>query len=485
MELSAQLPPELLALAAPAERAPPEVLRAPDGSTDGAAAAVPFDALLLELAGTATPSGDALPANGNGLPSAPDDLPPKDVPAATPLDALAVSGLLALVAPPPLPPVAPPPPEAGSATPAPSVSVAAPPTPGELATLQQLRAALDRAAVPTTAPPDAGDVASAASYPPADVASSETVEAGQAPAAARTSADVAPPQPAPVASPADRVVAAMVAAQSAPAAEAAAPAAASAAAPVARAAGEPRPGTERRTAGTSTKTPASADAQRASAAPLPQPFDLASAASAGDRPAAASQPAHAAEPLPIVVTPTTGSAAPADAQPTALPHSPSVSMPAAATSLDGSSANSMSPTAHQGGSLDTTAARWHDALASRVQWLVDHDLGEARIKLNPPELGALDVKISLHDDKTFVQLTAHNAAARDELTQSLPRLRELLSANGLELGGATVSGGRDDRAGRYPGPEAAARSFDVADATEPTQAVRASRGTSSRIDVFA
>src|SRR5262249_49794116 len=107
-----------------------------------------------------------------------------------------------------------------------------------------------------------------------------------------------------------------------------------------------------------------------------------------------------------------------------------------------------------GDAVDTTSTRWHENLATRIQWLVDHDVGEAKIKLNPPELGALDVKISLLDDKTFVQMTAHSANARDELAQGLPRLRELLSAGGLELGGATVSGGRDERGafGSVPQP---------------------------------
>ncbi len=66
--------------------------------------------------------------------------------------------------------------------------------------------------------------------------------------------------------------------------------------------------------------------------------------------------------------------------------------------------------------VDTRSPTWHEAFASRVQWLVDHDVGEAHIKLNPPELGAVDVKISLVDDKTFVQLTTATAAARDEVS---------------------------------------------------------------------
>ena len=101
------------------------------------------------------------------------------------------------------------------------------------------------------------------------------------------------------------------------------------------------------------------------------------------------------------------------------------------------------PPASPAAPVDPRTPHWHEAFASRLHWLVDHHVGEARIKLNPPELGALDVKISLQDDKTFVQLTAASSAARDELAQSLPRLRELLPPSGLELGGATVNGGRD------------------------------------------
>src|SRR5262249_27392641 len=145
----------------------------------------------------------------------------------------------------------------------------------------------------------------------------------------------------------------------------------------------------------------------------------------------------------LAVAPTTGTDSTAAS--TALPplaHAPALN--AAATTASAAPAQSSLPQ-HPGDAVDTTAARWHDALASRIQWPANHDVGEAKIKLTPPELGALDVKISLLDDKTFVQMTAHSASARDELAQGLPRLRELLSAGGLELGGATVSGGHDDR----------------------------------------
>lgn len=90
-------------------------------------------------------------------------------------------------------------------------------------------------------------------------------------------------------------------------------------------------------------------------------------------------------------------------------------------------------------SLNMTAARWGDALANRLGWMIDSDLGEARIRLNPPELGALDVKISMVEEKAFVQLFASEPAAKDLLESALPKLRELLGAGGIELADASVN----------------------------------------------
>src|SRR5690606_35703929 len=126
----------------------------------------------------------------------------------------------------------------------------------------------------------------------------------------------------------------------------------------------------------------------------------------------------------------------------------------------------------------------------RIQWLVDHRVGEARIKLNPPELGAVDVKISLVDDKTFVQLTAATAAARDELAQGLPRLRELFVASGIALGGASAHGGRagrtdHDGAAGYAAAAWASTPGDLDDAAPAMTAARSTAARPGRIDTFA
>ena len=127
-------------------------------------------------------------------------------------------------------------------------------------------------------------------------------------------------------------------------------------------------------------------------------------------------------------------------------------------------------------------ARLPGALAERLHWMIDHNLGEARIKLNPPQLGAIDIKITLAEDQTFVQFTASQAGAREIIESALPRLRELLGAAGLALGGATVGGEATSR----EQPEVrwgAVPELEPLDVLEP--AVRAAALADGLIDIYA
>jgi flagellar hook-length control protein FliK len=166
--------------------------------------------------------------------------------------------------------------------------------------------------------------------------------------------------------------------------------------------------------------------------------------------------------LPIKLQPGRAEAQPAIPEPRGLPPQSHAAVigepgsPVAATSGPGSAAAPSSsaepPPALPGtatqSAADATEPRWSEALVGRVRWMVDHNLGEARIRLNPPELGALEIKIALVDERAFVQLAATQSGARELLEASLPRLRELLTAGGLELANASVSDGGEQRAAR-------------------------------------
>jgi flagellar hook-length control protein FliK len=74
---------------------------------------------------------------------------------------------------------------------------------------------------------------------------------------------------------------------------------------------------------------------------------------------------------------------------------------------------------------------WAQALGERITWLVDQKFSSAEIKLNPPQLGPIEVRIALAGDSTQVTVSAHSPITRDALEAAAPRLREALTSHGL------------------------------------------------------
>ncbi|RKZ94421.1 MAG: hypothetical protein DRQ40_01360 [Gammaproteobacteria bacterium] len=81
---------------------------------------------------------------------------------------------------------------------------------------------------------------------------------------------------------------------------------------------------------------------------------------------------------------------------------------------------------------------WNRVLSGRVIWMVREGIQQATLKLNPANLGPIEVKLAMHDEKVHVTFVAQHAATRDALEQALPRLRDSFIENGLEFADADV-----------------------------------------------
>ena len=92
---------------------------------------------------------------------------------------------------------------------------------------------------------------------------------------------------------------------------------------------------------------------------------------------------------------------------------------------------------------------WGDELVSRVKWQIGQQIQEAKISLNPRELGPLQIKISINDDQAHVQFVAHHGSVRDAIEDAIPRLREMLEQAGLMLADANVSQQSPDQRGAF------------------------------------
>jgi flagellar hook-length control protein FliK len=83
---------------------------------------------------------------------------------------------------------------------------------------------------------------------------------------------------------------------------------------------------------------------------------------------------------------------------------------------------------------------WDQALGQRVQWLVGQQLQGAELRITPPHLGTIEVRISIgQDQQTVVNFASPNAAVRDAIEAAVPRLRDMLGNNGQDLVNVNVS----------------------------------------------
>lgn len=87
------------------------------------------------------------------------------------------------------------------------------------------------------------------------------------------------------------------------------------------------------------------------------------------------------------------------------------------------------------------------AVAARVNWQVGERIQIAEFSINPPELGPVEVRISVDQDRTSVQFNVQNGLVKEALEDALPRLRELMAQSGMTLADSNVSQQSEDQQG--------------------------------------
>lgn len=104
--------------------------------------------------------------------------------------------------------------------------------------------------------------------------------------------------------------------------------------------------------------------------------------------------------------------------------------------------------------LPLHSPRFAESFAQQVTVLVDHGIQTARISLNPPDLGPIDVRITLQQDEATVHFASQHVIVREALSDALPRLRELLEQSGVRLNDSGVFAQLPQRehAADQPGP---------------------------------
>jgi len=81
-------------------------------------------------------------------------------------------------------------------------------------------------------------------------------------------------------------------------------------------------------------------------------------------------------------------------------------------------------------------------LQERVSSMLSINNKEAEIRLDPPEMGSMQIRIRSDAEQAHINFVVQNQQAKEALEQSMPRLREMLAQQGLELGESTISYGQ-------------------------------------------
>jgi len=81
-------------------------------------------------------------------------------------------------------------------------------------------------------------------------------------------------------------------------------------------------------------------------------------------------------------------------------------------------------------------------LQERVSSMLSINNKEAEIRLDPPEMGSMQIRIRSDAEQAQINFVVQNQQAKEALEQSMPRLREMLAQQGVELGESTISYGQ-------------------------------------------
>lgn len=83
---------------------------------------------------------------------------------------------------------------------------------------------------------------------------------------------------------------------------------------------------------------------------------------------------------------------------------------------------------------------WSKDLGEHIVWMNNKDISAAEIKLNPLHLGPISIRIDVdQDQQATIMFMAQHAETKDALEASIPKLRDMLSAQQLNLVNVNIS----------------------------------------------
>lgn len=88
---------------------------------------------------------------------------------------------------------------------------------------------------------------------------------------------------------------------------------------------------------------------------------------------------------------------------------------------------------------DVDSSDFPQSLTDRASYMLDNGWSSAKLQVNPPQLGPIELQIAVQGAHAQVTMTTHSAVTREALESSAPKLREMLNAQGFSQVNVDVS----------------------------------------------
>ncbi|MGZ8163382.1 MAG: flagellar hook-length control protein FliK [Methylobacter sp.] len=82
---------------------------------------------------------------------------------------------------------------------------------------------------------------------------------------------------------------------------------------------------------------------------------------------------------------------------------------------------------------------WSKDLGEQIVWMNNKAIPAAEIKLNPAHLGPISVRIDVNQDQATILFTAQHAEVKEAIEASIPKLREMLGTQQINLINVNIS----------------------------------------------
>lgn len=94
---------------------------------------------------------------------------------------------------------------------------------------------------------------------------------------------------------------------------------------------------------------------------------------------------------------------------------------------------------------------WDQELGERIVWMNNRAMPFAELRINPQHLGPISIRIDMNQDQTTIAFSAQQAAVKEAIEAAIPKLREMMGAQQLNVAEISVTQASLGEQAKLPG----------------------------------